>query len=618
MKLCVWIGLFWAGHAAAQDHITQRSWLEDPSGQLTWSEAAQQRGQSFEGVISLGFGEAPVWVRLRIDPKAQPAPSQVDQPLMLRIRPVYLDDIQIFDPLVGGQIGVVGDLHHPRGQFFEGLDFVVPIARGDAPRDIWLRLSSSSTRQLAVQAVNHDALHRMTSSQQLIFALYVSVILIFSIWGWVQWLFGREKVIGAFALKQTAALVFALGSLGYTRAFWPAGWPAAWLDTTTTLSSIFAVSAAIYFHILLILEFEPPPWVGYLLRVPMLLVPTKLLLVFFDNSMLALRINMVEILLTPFLFLGAVSLARVWDQQKNLEKPVLSRWVVIGFYSLLVLILLVASLPGLGLAKGGEIPLYLVQVHGLLTAFLILLMLQYRKYVQEARQRDTALALERSQLQALQERGIREEQEKLLAMLAHELKTPLSTMHMRLDADAQGSREIRHAIRDMNAVIERCLQTAQFSDRQLQANLTPVDLVGVLQDVVSASAEPARVVMHAPDRWTVQTDQQLMHIVLSNLIENACKYAEPNSPIEVKLFSALAADGVTQKICFEISNLPGRAGWPEASQVFEKYYRSPHARRQAGTGLGLYLVRNLVKVLGGQIDYAPDESHVRFVVCLPL
>lgn len=618
MRLCVWMGLFWAVHAAAQDHITQRSWLEDPSGQLTWTEVAQQRGQSFEGVISLGFGEAPVWVRLRIDPKAQPAPSQADEPLMLRIRPVYLDDIQIFDPLVGGQIGVIGDLHHPRGQFFEGLDFVVPIARGDAPRDIWLRLSSSSTRQLAVQAVNHDALHHMTSSQQLIFALYVSVILLFSIWGWVQWLFSREKVIGAFALKQAAALVFALGSLGYTRAFWPSDWPAAWLDTTTTLSSIFAVSAAIYFHISLILEFEPPPWVGYLLRVPMLLVPTKLLLVFFDHSMLALRINMVEILLTPFLFLGAVSLARVWDQQENLEKPVLARWVVIGFYSLLVLILLVASLPGLGLAKGGEIPLYLVQVHGLLTAFLILLMLQYRKHVQQARQRDTALALERSQLQAIQERGIREEQEKLLAMLAHELKTPLSTMHMRLDADAQGSREIRHAIRDMNAVIERCLQTAQFSDRQLQANLTPVDLVGVLQDVVSASAEPARVVMQAPDRWTVQTDQQLMHIVLSNLIENACKYAEPSSPIEVKLFSDLAADGVTQKICFEISNLPGRAGWPEASQVFEKYYRSPHARRQAGTGLGLYLVRNLVQVLGGQIDYAPDESHVRFVVCLPL
>jgi signal transduction histidine kinase len=618
--LGVWFlwGLVWAGTAAAQDHITQRGWLEDRRGQLTWPAVVQQRSQAFEGVLSLGFGQAPVWLRLRIDPKAQPAPSQVDEPLMLRIRPVYLDDIQIFDPLVGGKIGVIGDLHHPRGQFFEGLDFVVPIARGDAPRDIWLRLSSSSTRQLAVQAVNHDALHHMTSSQQLIFALYVSVILLFSIWGWVQWLFGREKVIGAFALKQAAALVFALGSLGYTRAFWPSDWPAAWLDTTTTLSSIFAVSAAIYFHISLILEFEPPPWVRYLLRVPMLLVPTKLLLIFFDHSMLALRINMVEILLTPFLFLGAVFLARVWDQQENLEKPVLARWVVIGFYSLLVLILLVASLPGLGLAKGGEIPLYLVQVHGLLTAFLILLMLQYRKHVQQARQRDTALALERSQLQALQERGIREEQEKLLAMLAHELKTPLSTMHMRLDADAQGSHEIRRAIRDMNAVIERCLQTAQFSDRQLQANLTPVDMVGVLQDVVSASAEPARVVMDAPDRWTVQTDQQLMHIVLSNLIENACKYAEPHSPIEVKLFSALAADGVTQKICFEVSNLPGRSGWPEAVQVFEKYYRSPHARRQAGTGLGLYLVRNLVQVLGGQIDYAPDESHVRFVVCLPL
>jgi signal transduction histidine kinase len=612
------MGLWWAGHAAAQDHITQRAWLEDPTGRLTWSEVAQQRGQTFEGVISLGFGEAPVWVRLQIDPKAQPAPSQVDEPLMLRIRPVYLDDIQIFDPLVGGQVGVVGDLHHPRGHFFEGLDFVVPIMRGQAPRDIWIRLSSSSTRQLVVQAVNHDALHRMTAGQQLLFSLYVSVILIFSIWGWFQWLSGREKVIAAFALKQAAALVFALGSLGYTRVFWPADWPAAWLDTTTSLSSILAVSAAIYFHILLILEFEPPPWMGYLLRLPMWLVPAKLLLIFFDHVMLALRINMVEILLTPFLFLWAVSVARVWDKQENLDKPVLARWVVVGFYSFLVLILLVASLPGLGLAKGGEIPLYLVQVHGLLTAFLILLMLQYRKHVQQVRQRDTALALERSQLQARQERDIREEQEKLLAMLAHELKTPLATMHMRMDVDAQGSHEIRHAIRDMNAVIERCLQTAQFSDRQLQADLVPVDLVVLLQDAVSASAQPARVIMQAPDHWTVQTDQQLMHIILSNLIENACKYAEPNSPIEVKLFSATAADGVTQKICFEVSNLPGTAGWPEAAHVFEKYYRSPHARRQAGTGLGLYLVRNLVQVLGGQIHYAPDQTHVRFVVYMPL
>lgn len=617
LAVCFLWGLMWAGTAAAQDHITQRGWLEDPAGQLTWPAVAQQPDQAFEGVLSLGFGQAPVWVRLHLDPAAQLGPDHEDEPLMLRIRPVYLDDIQIFDPLVGGRVGVIGDHHPPRGEFFEGLDFVVPIIRGNAPRDIWLRLSSSSTRQLAVQAVNHEVLHRMTSSQQLLYSLYVSIILIFAIWGCIQWAFSRETVIGAFAVKQTAALLYALGALGYSRAFWPENWPAALLDTATSLSSVLAVSTAIFFHILLIREFEPPSWVSYLLRVPILLLPVKLLCIGLGQPLLALRMNMVEVLVTPILFLGAVTLARVWKMKKNLEKPVLARWIVIGFYSLLVLILLVASLPGLGLAKGGEIPLYLVQVHGLLTAFLILLMLQYRKHVQQERQKETAVELERSQLQARQERGIREEQENLLAMLAHELKTPLSIMHMRLDADAQGSREIRQAIRDMNAVIDRCLQTSQFTDRQLRANLAPVDLTHVLKDAISACAQPTRVNMQAPDQWTVQTDRQLMFIVLSNLIENACKYAAPNTSIDVKLFSTLASDGATQKVCFDVGNLPGTAGWPEANQMFEKYYRSPHARRQAGTGLGLYLVRNLVQVLGGQIEYIPNATHVHFVVCLP-
>ena len=134
---------------------------------------------------------------------------------------MYLDDIRVFDPLADGLIGVIGDRYSPKGNFPKGLDFMLPIARGDAPRDIWLRIQSTSTRQLSVQALEPQELQRPTQKQQLLFAVYIGVIFVFIVWGLIHWAFSRENIVGAFGLKRTAALMFALSTLGFTRAFWP-------------------------------------------------------------------------------------------------------------------------------------------------------------------------------------------------------------------------------------------------------------------------------------------------------------------------------------------------------------------------------------------------------------
>ena len=516
LGLCLLIGCA----VQAQDHITARAWLEDLTGQLTWPQVTQQPLQTFDGVLSQGFGTGVIWIRLRIDPSAHPLPKRRAEQLILRIRPVYLDDVQIFDPLSPDvQLGATGDYHHPRNQPLEGPDFLWPIKRGDAPRDIWLRVSSTSTRQIAVQALNSDDLQRLSQIQDLMFGLYIGVILIFMVWGGVYWLFSREQLIGAFGIKQAAALIFALSTLGFTRVFWPAHWSVYWLDTTTTLSALVGVSTAVYFHVILLREYDPPQSMVLVHRLLLSLLPVKLLILFVvQQPMLALRINMVEVLLAPFIFVLTALTCRVWKKSGAQEQPVLARWVVVGFYTLLNLILVMAGLTGLGLVKGGEVPLYVVQAHGLITAFLVLLMLQYRAHIKQKHQRDNALKLEQSLLQTLQERSIREEQEKLLAMLAHELKTPLATMSMRLDANAPAGREMRRAIRDMNSVIERCQQTAQFSDRQLQANKHSVDLTELIQEVMASGTQPHRVQLRGPESLITETDRQLLFIVLSNLV----------------------------------------------------------------------------------------------------
>ena len=614
-----WLALGWlvlASQASAQDHITQRAWLDDPGGQLSWAQVQEKPFQPFTGMLSRGFGDSVIWLKLRIDPEAIRTSQQARERLVLRIRPVYLDDIQVYDPLSPiGLVGQTGDWHHPSHDEFQGLDLMLPILRGHSPRDIWVRMASTSTRQINVQVLNMDDLSPQLMKQSLVFAGYLGLVTLLAVWGLVYGAFSREALIGAFGLKQVFALMFALASLGHLRAFWPDHWPASMLNGLTNIFSITAVSTAVLFHVLLIREFKPPRWVVLLHWALLALLPIKLMLLAMDWPTLALQLNMHEVLLTPLIFLVSVVLCKGWGEA-NLRRPALSKPVVVGFYLIMTSFLLMAALPALGWISGTEIGLYIVQVHGLLTAFLILLLLQYRAHVIQRAQRQTAIALELSLIQAQQDRLVLEEQEKLLTMLAHELKTPLATMNMRLDANASGSPQIRQAIRDMNGVIERCLQITQFGDRRLEAHTGTVDVINIVQQAISATGQTQRIKLQVKMPIQTESDVQLLFIVFNNLLENACKYAAPHTPIDVIVDSPLNADPPAVHI--EVINAVGPSGWPDERKVFDKYYRSPHARRQAGTGLGLFLVRNLSRVMGGDVDYLPQDGFIRFVVRIPL
>ena len=610
----VWLLL--SGHVHAKDHITQRAWLDDPGAQLSWPAVQTQPFQPYKGMLSQGFGDSVIWLKLRIDPNAAQPSQQDPDRLVLRIRPVYLDDIQVFDPLSPrGLVGKTGDWHHPRNEEFQGLDMMLPIARGEQARDIWLRLASTSTRQIDVQALNVDDLSPRILKQSLVFAGYLGLVALLAVWGLVYGAFSREALIGAFGLKQVFALMFALASLGHLRAFWPQNWQAWALNNLTTFFSIAAVSAAVWFHVLLIREFKPPRWIRRMHGALLALLPLKLLLLAFGWPTLALQLNMNEVLFAPFIFLVSVWLCKGWGQASP-QRPALSKPVVVGFYVIMASFLLMAALPALGWISGTEIGLYIVQVHGLITAFLILLMLQYRAHVVNQAQRVTALTLERTLLQSQQDRLVLQEQEKLLTMLAHELKTPLATMTMRLDANASGSAQIRQAIREMNGVIERCVQITRLGDRKLVARPGPLDLTDAVQEVIAATAQIKRFDVKANSPIPAVIDSQLLFIVLNNLIENACKYAHPTEPIQVIV--QVLPETMPELAQIEVINLPGPAGWPEADKVFDKYYRSAHARRQAGTGLGLFLARNLAQVMGGNVDYAPQDGFIRFVFQIPL
>ena len=616
----LWICLAGAGSAHAQDHIVERGWLEDPTGQLTWTEVQERAMQPFKETLNQGFGRGVLWLRLRIEPNPLQLPSAPLDPLVLRIRPVYLDEVVVFDPLApGGRVGVVGDRQHPQQDVLQGTDFLMPIARGNVPRDLWLRLQSTSTRQIHVEALPQDTLASTTLRWNVITSFYIGAVMVLLLWGVVNLLLTRDAVMGSFALMNLTAGLFGLTSLGFFRVFWPLAWSAETLNLLGSLFSVLVVGGGVVFHIRFLREFRPVTWAMGLLYAMLALVLVNLALLALGQVTWALQSNMVTILLAPPICLVCAITGRVWVMAPDaIAEPALTRQVLVAFYVSFLTIFMLSSTTGLGWLPASEWTIYVSQLHTLVSSVLLMLMLQYRAFILSKKRQQAQLDLEKSTLQIAHERQMREDQAQLMAMLTHELKTPLATMHMRLDPGAQGTQAIKRAIGDMNRVIERCLQTTQLDDRQLLVNSEHADLVKLILDAVSSCAQPAQVQMQMPAQCFIQTDRQLLFIVLSNLLENACKYAAADSLILLHLKAQEPSPETPGQVRIEISNLPGLAGWPDADKVFDKYYRSPQARRQAGTGLGLFLVHKLMQTLGGHAVYAPDSVHVRFVLQLPI
>lgn len=177
---------------------------------------------------------------------------------------------------------------------------------------------------------------------------------------------------------------------------------------------------------------------------------------------------------------------------------------------------------------------------------------------------------------------------------------------------------MERAIRDINLVIERCVQSGQLSDQSLQPRNEWLDAVELTKDILASSRQPERIEINLPpDPCPIYADTQMLSIVLSNLLENAYKYSSTDSPITLRL---IASNGLLGQAgwCWQIENWVGSAGFPDIDKLFEKYYRSPLAQRQSGSGLGLFLVKALLTLMHGEVNYVSRDDKVSFSVWLPV
>lgn len=212
-------------------------------------------------------------------------------------------------------------------------------------------------------------------------------------------------------------------------------------------------------------------------------------------------------------------------------------------------------------------------------------------------------------------------QEKFLAMLTHELKTPLAVIRLAVAKNLVPSPRLKEqavlAIDDISMIIDRCSNSEKITAGKIQTHTKAVCLPDWISLIIAEQSQANRIAfsnkqMDDCQRITIQTDPDYLRIILSNLLDNALKYSPERSTVNI----VLDIIGVTIEI--RIDNVPNDAGFPDATQVFEKYYRSAGAHQRIGAGLGLYIVRELVHQLGMNIRYDVQDERVVFVVIIAL
>jgi len=609
--------LFCAITARANDLVLERGWVEDPSGTMTLAEVKQAKESPLATkLFSKGYSQSAFWLRLRIDPSLLEDPSV--QQLVVRIRPPYQDQIWIYDPLAAkDKVRATGDYYDWADDEYRSLNlnFVIPV--GTESRDIWFRIKASVSTLTFIEVMTPEQVRAADRKQEIITMLFLSALFVCFGWAVLTRINRKDKLLSFYLIREFFVIVYALAILGYLRVFASGLLPSGWIDQTTNFIAFVFITILIWFDWQLLREFKPNRWIARMHGGLVLFLPIAAVLMIMGKTNEAARLSSLVVAAYMLLVMSSVISTQAWKQARHAppeEQPICSKAFLVFIYGLAISIALLHRLPIMGASSGNDLFFYFNLVYPLLTSITLMFLIQKRLYRLSQNQQEKSRRLKLVEIEVTKERAQREEQANFLKMLAHEMKTPLSVVRMAVGGSTLPSKKqevVDRAVTDMDSIIERLLQVERLEDERIDFQMQKIDLPEIVKSLRLSLPEGERIQMHVHGDLSLQSDPQLVRVILSNLLENALKYSPQHTPVMITL------TGDVGKVCIAVENKVGSAGFPHPEQVFSKYYRSALAHQRTGSGLGLYLVQSLVKLLGGTVHYEPQAERIRFVACVP-
>lgn len=226
-----------------------------------------------------------------------------------------------------------------------------------------------------------------------------------------------------------------------------------------------------------------------------------------------------------------------------------------------------------------------------------------------------------------------EARDTFLSVAGHELKTPLTPMSLRLQSFSRLVEKqpaspfvdqvrtyavsARKQIDKLAELVNDLLDVSRISRGSFRLEIEPTDLAQIVKEVVvrfepEAQRAGSTLELHAPGSLLAKTAKLRMEQVVTNLIDNAIKYGAGKA-ISVSL------EEVDERQARLTVKDRGIGVPPQhLSRIFDRFERAVSERNYGGLGLGLYITRTIVDLLGGEIAVQSEQGEgATFTVVVP-
>ncbi|MDD0812221.1 7TM-DISM domain-containing protein [Curvibacter sp. RS43] len=612
-----WFSLL--GGAHAEPVALQRSVLIDNEAQWTIDQVVDQHFEPAPAILARGYSPAVVWMRVVV------APSKLTS-LVAMVRPGYLDDLQLFEALDDPTPGqprqwrhqLAGDRVAFRDRPRQELAYTFNLQPSPGQEKVfYVRLQTTSTQALNVTVRSLEDTLDQNSLQFMLAGFYASVVTVLVILSLMRFGISSQRLWAMNCVMQFVSLLLSFAFLGLLAKFVTP-------DDGPLTDLITCVLICLHFHVVNVYygffsrSFEGPRWVFWVRMAAVPALAWQLWAVWHGQALAAMQINTQLVLFTTLLGQVDFWFFKIEDRALRLMVRLL--------YTTQFLYLLYMMLPLIGIGQMSELHMMsalLVNLFGAIMQHLVLTLrdaLVHRNQKQfEERMRETQQQLEWELKRRLETTGF-------LSMLLHELKNPLASirlaaLNLRQGRSGSGEQQlsrlerIQQAVEGMDAVLERCRQVDRLEQGGMRLHFEATDVMALWAECQASVALSHRLSGEGPEAWVLPVEPMLFKTMLSNLLDNAVAYSLPDSEIH---YHWGPNPGHPAQARFQLRNRPGKPGFPDEVRLFQKYYRAEAAHQRTGSGLGLYLVKHLALLCGGDLAYRRDGDWVVFELCWPL
>lgn len=235
------------------------------------------------------------------------------------------------------------------------------------------------------------------------------------------------------------------------------------------------------------------------------------------------------------------------------------------------------------------------------------------------------------------EKLLEQSKNELLAIASHQLRSPLTVVKGNIemlldesfgqlnDEQTKMMQQVNQANENMIRLIEQMLDITKINQQEVKFNIDDVCVEKILQQVIDdlqLYADKYNVqflnYIDKNSTYTMKADQTRLYQIFQNLIENAIKYSDPKKGQGVVTVSSEVQH---DKIIIKIKDTGIGIPKSEQSILFKRFQRASNAVKLSpdGTGLGLYIVKSMVEIFNGTIEFTSVENEgTTFIVNLPI